>query len=117
VSAAQRTRYGFVEFTFWIYPKYSDLNFANESIGANRLDLATIAIVPSGTAPFRITVALTPHPNLPARITCQRMVPNDSNVFRIVESGDAEALTRAIREGTASLEDRDEQGRPLLYVY
>jgi hypothetical protein len=113
VSAAQRTRYGFVETTFWIYPKDSYLNFA---IGTSRLDLARIAIVPRETAPFRIVIDLTPHPNLPARITYQRMVPNDSKVFRIVESGEVEALTRAIREGTASFEDRDERGRPLLYA-
>jgi hypothetical protein len=105
-----------VEITFWIFPKDSYLNFANEGFGTNRVDVARIVIVPRETAKFRITVDLTPHPNLPARITYQRMVPNDSKVFRIVESGDVEALTQAIGEGIASLEDRDEQGRPLLYV-
>jgi hypothetical protein len=105
-----------VETSFWIYQNDSHPDFANESIGTGRVDSARIAIVPRETTPFRIVVDFTPHLNSPTRITYQRIVRNDSEVFRIVESGQVSALKQAIENGTASLGDRDEQGRPLLYV-
>jgi hypothetical protein len=116
VSAAQRTRHGFVEFTYWIDPKGSHLGFTNERTDASRLNLARLSIVPRKTARFRIVIDMTPCLNLPARITYQPTIRNDSEVFDIAKSGQVEALERAIGKGTASLEDRDEQGRPLLYV-
>jgi hypothetical protein len=44
------------------------------------------------------------------------MVPNDSEVFKIIDAGDVEALKKALAMKTASLTDRDENGRSLLSV-
>ncbi|KAH8589857.1 hypothetical protein B0O99DRAFT_317565 [Bisporella sp. PMI_857] len=115
VSAAQNTRYGLVEFTYWIGPKGSHFDFANQCTDTSRLDLARLSIVPRETAPFRIVIDVTPWLNLPAKIAYQPMISNNSEVFNIAKSGQVEALQRAIGKGTASLLDRDEQGRPLLY--
>jgi hypothetical protein len=116
ISAAQITPYWMVEASFWIYQNNSHPDFANDRIGTGRVVSARIAIVPREVAPFRIVFDFTPHLSLPTTITYQPIVRNDSEVFRIVESGQVSALKQAIEQGTASLEDRDEQGRPLLYV-
>jgi hypothetical protein len=44
------------------------------------------------------------------------MVPNDSEVFKIVNAGDVKALKKALAMKIASLTDRDEDGRSLLSV-
>ena len=54
--------------------------------------------------------------DLPMKLTYQAMVPNDSEVFKIVDAGDIEALKKAFVMKTASLTDRDEDGRSLLSV-
>ncbi|KAE9375144.1 hypothetical protein N431DRAFT_502118 [Stipitochalara longipes BDJ] len=115
ISAAQRTPYWMVETSFWIDQNYSHPNFGNESIGTIRLDSARIAIVPRETTPFRIVFDFAPQLNLPTTIKYQPIVRNSSEVFRIVGSGQISVLQRAIENGNASLGDRDEQGRPLLY--
>jgi hypothetical protein len=50
------------------------------------------------------------------KLTYQAMVPNDSEVFKIIDAGDVEALKKALAMKTASLTDRDENGRSLLSV-
>jgi hypothetical protein len=89
---------------------------ANENIGSTRVDSARVAIVPQETTPFRIVFDFAPKLDLPTRITYQPIVRNGSEIFRIVGCGQVSGLQRAIENGTASLGDRDEQGRPLLYV-
>jgi hypothetical protein len=49
-------------------------------------------------------------------LTYQAMVPNDSEVFKIVNAGDVKALKKALAMKIASLTDRDEDGRSLLSV-
>lgn len=54
--------------------------------------------------------------SIPFKLYYQAMVPNDSNIWKIVEAGDVEALREAFVMQTASLTDRDEDGRSLLGV-
>jgi hypothetical protein len=108
-----------VEASFWIYQNPYRPDVANDRIGTARVDSARIAIVPRETAIFRIVFDFTPQLSqlsLPTRISYQPIVRNDSQVFRIVESGQVSALQQVIEKGTASLGVRDEQGLPLLYV-
>lgn len=116
ISAVQSTQYWMLETSLWIYQDGSYPDFANESIGTSHVDSARIVILPKETATFRIVFHLATHPSLPTRITYQQITRNGSEVFRIVGSGQVSALKQAIERGTASLGDRDEQGRPLLYV-
>jgi hypothetical protein len=44
------------------------------------------------------------------------MIPNNSEVFKIVGSGEVKELIELLEKGTASLTDRDEEGRSLLNV-
>jgi hypothetical protein len=105
-----------VEASFWIHQNAYHPDFAIDRIGTARVDSARIAIVPRETAKFRIVFDFTHHLTWPTRISYQPIFRNDSEVFRIVESGQVSALQRAIEKGTVSLGERDEQGLPLLYV-
>jgi hypothetical protein len=105
-----------VETSFWIRQNDFHPIVANENIGTTRVDSARVAIVPQETTPFRIVFDFAPKLNLPTRITYQPIARNGSEIFRIVGCGQVSGLQRAIENGTASLGDRDEQGRPLLYV-
>lgn len=79
---------------------------------------ASITIVPRDlrTSSFRVVFDITPHLDPAAKITYQAIRPNDSEIFRIVTSGEVERLIEALARGTASLTDRDEDGRSLLNV-
>jgi hypothetical protein len=54
--------------------------------------------------------------SIPFELTYQAMVPNDSEIWNIIEDGDVEALKKALVMQTASLTDRDENGRSYLSV-
>lgn len=49
-------------------------------------------------------------------LTFRAMVPDDSEVFRVVEGGSIKKLKRLINSGRASLGDCDSMGRSLLNV-
>jgi hypothetical protein len=61
---------------------------------------------------FDFTLHLDPS----ATITYQAMIPNDSEVFKIAGWGEVKELIELLVKGTASLTDRDEEGRSLLNV-
>jgi hypothetical protein len=105
-----------VETSFWTHQNDFHPIVANENIRSTRVDSARVAIVPQETTPFRIVFDFAPKLDLPTRITYQPIVRNGSEIFRIVGCGQVFGLQQAIENGTASLGDRDEQGRPLLYV-
>jgi len=56
------------------------------------------------------TIYLTP------TLTFRAIVPDDSEVFRVVEGGSVGKLKRLLSSGAASLEDCDSMGRSLLNV-
>jgi len=79
---------------------------------------ATVTITP-GTiekSSFRIVFDFTPQHDPLAKITYQTVIPNSSEIFSIIQSGDVTRLIRALQNGNASLTVRDEQGRSLLNV-
>ncbi len=65
---------------------------------------------------FRIALHLNPRLSPSAMITYQATRPNKSEVFTIVRFGKVEDLIKALEAKTASLTDRDEEGRSLLNV-
>ncbi len=65
---------------------------------------------------FRIALDLNPRLSPSATITYQAILPNDSEIFKIVRSGKPKDLLKALEAKTASLTDRDEEGRSLLNV-
>ena len=65
---------------------------------------------------FRIALHLNPRLSPSAMITYQATRPNNSEVFTIVGFGKVEDLLKALEANTASLTDRDEEGRSLLNV-
>ena len=79
---------------------------------------ARVAVVPhrTTTSSFRVVFDFTPHLDPAAKITYQAMIPNDSEVFNVVRKGEVELLKEVLRQGTARLTDRDEEGRSLLNV-
>jgi len=81
-------------------------------------DLARITLFTKSRtkSTFCVNLDFNPLQGFPMKLTYQAMVPNDSEVFEIVDSGDVEALQKALAAKTTSLTDRDEDGRSLLSV-
>ncbi|KAH8593914.1 hypothetical protein B0O99DRAFT_193320 [Bisporella sp. PMI_857] len=113
-----QTRYARLDISFWdvssklywsIDNQYNDT--PNDSEIAARLSITPNQPVES---PVRIVLDFLPLHHPLARITYQAMRPNDSEVFKIAKSGCINWLIEAIQQGTASLTDRDEEGRSLL---
>ncbi|RDL34706.1 uncharacterized protein BP5553_07834 [Venustampulla echinocandica] len=121
--AAWMTPYGRVEASFWVAMNGPGTSATGEDTEktTDRTFAARLAIVPrrTKTSSSYVIFNFTPHLNLPATITYQAMVRNDSKVFNIIKSGQVKDLIEAFEasEGhtaTACLTDRDEQGRSLL---
>jgi hypothetical protein len=49
-------------------------------------------------------------------ISVNRVRPNGSQVFQLVEDGNLNGLRKSLAEGTASVRGHDEDGRSLLFV-
>ncbi|KAL9618251.1 MAG: hypothetical protein Q9160_007021 [Pyrenula sp. 1 TL-2023] len=64
----------------------------------------------------RVIYDLTSHPGSSAQVTYQAMIPNDSEIFRIVSNNQVGELSQALEKRTVRLADRDEDGRSLLSV-
>jgi hypothetical protein len=114
------TPHGRVETAFWAVLNRSNSKVSLEDTADNSgEDLAArVAIIPSDpeTHSFRVVFEFTPQLNLPSNLSYQAMIPNGSEVFNIVASGQVKELIEALENGTASLTDRDQQGRSLLNV-
>jgi hypothetical protein len=114
------TRYGRLDTSFWTATESVGVNGANEDTIAST-DSAfagRVAILPhySKSCPFGVVLEFTPDLDPKPKITYQAMIPNDSKIFRLIEFGQVEEFIKAFEQGTASLTDRDEQGRSLLNV-
>lgn len=114
------TPYGRVEASFWTVSNGFHLGPAGEDIdeATDKALAARVAIVPTRTvaSSFRIVFDFTPRLDPLAKITYQAMIQNDSEVFDFVRNDQVTKLVEALQKGTASLNDRDEQGRSLLNV-
>jgi hypothetical protein len=79
---------------------------------------AKVTIVPNSyrIRSLRVIFDFPPILNPIPKITYQAMIPNDSEVFQIIASGQVEKLIEALDVGSISLTDRDEEGRSLLNV-
>lgn len=116
------TPYGGVNLTFWnishaSLPKISDQD-TTESASVDETFGAKVAIVPNQTveSPLRVVVDFTPHLNPSATITYHAFIPNDSEIFEIVKYGQVKDLIKFLDNRSASLTNRDEEGRSLLHV-
>jgi len=116
---AWQTQFGRMELSFWLTSTVVD----NENTARKTKDLtsvypARITLFTRSKTESTVCVNLDFNPlwDLPMKLTYQAMVPNDSEVFKIVDAGDVEALKKAFVMKTASLTDRDEDGRSLLSV-
>jgi hypothetical protein len=118
--ASWMTPHGRVETSFWTVSDISHISDSEEDTSAttNRGFGARVAIVPSYSkaSPFRVVFDFTPHLDPKSKITYQAMIPNDSEIFSLIESGQVEEFINALEQGTASLTDHDEEGRSLLLV-
>ncbi|KAE8452639.1 hypothetical protein EG329_013898 [Mollisiaceae sp. DMI_Dod_QoI] len=115
--AAWTTPYGKVQASFWASSNDSNLRTRKDATRtANKTVAARMAFIPSSnrTSLFRVVFDFVPHLNPSATITYQTIIPNDSKVFKIVRFGEVEELIELLENGTASLTDRDEEGRSLL---
>jgi hypothetical protein len=118
--ASWMTPHGRVDTSFWTVSDTSRISDAEEntSTATDREFGAKVAIVPSysRTSRFRVVFDITPHLGPKPKITYQAMIPNDSEIFNLIKFGKVEEFIEALERGTASLTDRDEQGRSLLHV-
>ncbi|KUJ18790.1 uncharacterized protein LY89DRAFT_717327 [Mollisia scopiformis] len=113
---SRRTPYGRVTAVFWQNKSSLQDDSVKENQSTQSSIAAQIAIHPNGetSSPFRIVLDLDTRLNPLARITYQAMIPNNSEIFTIIEHGELKDLTRALESRMASLSDRDENGRSLL---
>lgn len=115
--AAWMTPYGRVQASFWGVSDDLNLSTREDAIGTvDKTIAARLAIVPPSieTPSFRVVFDFNPYLDPPATITYQAMIPNDSEVFKIASVGEVRDLLKLLEGGTASLTDRDEEGRSLL---
>jgi hypothetical protein len=105
--------------SFWGIADDSKLE-SSEAAGrsGNKVIAARLAFLPRivGQSLFRVVFDVSPYLDPSATITYQAMIPNDSKVFKIAESGKVEDLIGLLKNGDASLTDRDEEGRSILNV-
>jgi hypothetical protein len=112
------TRYGRINASF------STISNGNTATDEDPLGItdeafaARVAIVPCvcRKIPFRVIFDFNPTIDLTPKITYQAIIPNSSEVFEIVASGNIEELIKALNSCTTSLTVRDEEGRSLLHV-
>lgn len=117
VGGTWRTPYGRVLANFWRTHTSSERKSVEEGPSSQSSITTRIAIHPNGNCvPLRIVLDLDPRLNPSARITYQATIPNNSEIFSIIEHGELEDLVKALENKTASLTDRDEEGRSLLNV-
>lgn len=111
---------GRVEVSFWTTLSGSHLEPTDvENTTSTRGSFnAKVIVIPKPLTASRALVMFdfTPHLDLSAKITYSAMIPNGSEIFRIVGGDQVEELAHALQEGTARLTDRDEDGRSLLSV-
>lgn len=112
-----RTPYGTVAARFWRSQPYLENDSLDVRSEIQTIIGAQIAINSKGKSDtYRIILDLDSCLNPSARITYQATRPNDSEIFSIVQYGKLEDLLKVLEERTASLTDRDEEGRSLLNV-
>jgi hypothetical protein len=112
-----RTPYGTVAALFWRGQTYLENVPLDERSETQTIIGAQIAINSKGSSDtYRIILDLDLCLNPSARISYQATRPNDSEIFSIVRYGKLEELLKVLEEKTASLTDRDEEGRSLLNV-
>jgi hypothetical protein len=113
------TQYGRLDLLFWTTgPEPANENETGKtnrlaSTSCARIDLFTKSITKSSMV---INLDFNQANSIPFELTYQAMVPNDSEIWNIIEDGDVEALKKALVMQTASLTDRDENGRSYLSV-
>jgi hypothetical protein len=117
--AAWQTQNGRIELSFWSPDTDSDGEIGigktthSASTAFARIALFTRSVTKSTVC---VNFDFNPLVNLPIKLTYQAMVPNNQGVFKTIETGDVEALKKALAMKTASLTDRVENGRSLLSV-
>ena len=116
--AAWKTPYIKIDALFLIDSNVSSRKFLDEG-NVQTMDeviAARLAICMNGmkSAMFRAVLDLIPLHDPLAMITYQRTLPNDSEVFQIASCGQVTELIEALKERSACLTDRDEEGRSLL---
>ena len=85
---------------------------------------AKVVVTPTSTlcSKFQIIIDLASKTyqnhtvHFPPTLTFRAMIPDDSEVFRVVERGSVKRLKRLLSSGAASLGDSDSMGRSLLNV-
>jgi hypothetical protein len=108
-----------MDLSFWSSrTDVGDENRARKTTTPTTTDLARITLFTRSRtkSTFCVNLDFNPLCGFPMKLTYQAMVPNDSEVFIIVDSGNVEALQKALAAKKASLTDRDEDGRSLLSV-
>jgi hypothetical protein len=114
------TPYGRVDTLFWTVRDKFRVNGADKDIfeSTDGAFAGRVTIIPnySKPVPFGIVFDFTPYLDLKPQITYQAIRPNYSEIFLIAAYGELKQFVKALERRTASLTDRDEQGRSLLSV-
>lgn len=98
-----------------IWSASTDVDDKNRAVKTKYLPSANLARITFFTrsrtkSTVCVNLEFNPLWGLPMKLTYQAMVPNNSEVFKIVDAGDVEALKKALATKRASLTDRDENG-------
>ncbi|KAG9233267.1 hypothetical protein BJ875DRAFT_512636 [Amylocarpus encephaloides] len=78
---------------------------------------AKISVVPSKSCsppPHVVTFEFVSNHDPSAKLAYHNMIPNNSEIFQIIKNGTLWEFEQALENRTASLTDRDEEGRSLL---
>ena len=116
--ASWSTHYGRVDALFWTTSSSTSVINEDTRETLDEVFAAKVVIVPNvrRIRSLRVIFDFPPILDPIPKITYQAMIPNDSEVFKIVASGQVERLIEALDLGSTSLTDRDEEGRSLLNV-
>jgi len=123
---SRRTPHGRIDISIWNVSNISHISTIENGDKCSAVDIAaTVTISPDKLkkSSFRIEFEFTPLLDPLAKITYQPIIPNESAVFEIVQTGSVRQLIQLIEakkeraeSGPASLAVRDEEGRSLLNV-
>lgn len=123
-SVSWMTRYGRVDAVFGT--EFNSARgrdrFASEQVTDDDSFATKIAITPTGqTSSFRILFDLNQTIDPRTKITYQRIIPSNSEIFHIIAHGTLQELINILdwrdkKVPRRFLSDRDEAGRPLLSV-
>jgi len=111
------TPYGHIQVSTWADERPTKDAITNVPLSNDTDFAARVEIVPFlENSKCIITLDITPQLHPKVHLTCENMISNSFEVFKVVQSGEIWRLNEMLYKGTARLSDRDHMGRSLLNV-